>query len=67
MSGNFGDRWNLTVQIHVWPIDDLVEHTLTEDCVCLPEIDDSGRLADGKKVFEYVHHALDQRELFETA
>lgn len=57
--------WNAHVDgvspIHVWPVDDLIEHDLDgEDCVCWP------RLAlvetPGGDVWQVVHASLDGRE-----
>lgn len=46
--------------VHVRPIDDLVEHELSSECVCIP----SPELVDTNHGDEwlYVHHSLDGRE-----
>ena len=46
--------WALTGQ-HVYPVNDLREHSLTSDCWC-NAADDDGLI---------VHNSLDRRELFE--
>lgn len=47
--------------VHVHPLDDLIEHHLTDDCPCGPE---SRRevLEDGSDGWLIVHHSLDNRE-----
>lgn len=47
-----------TVQ-HVTPIDDLREHDETPACFCCPTEDES-------TAGLWIHHALDQRERYET-
>lgn len=49
-----GWRRHINPPVHVWPEDDLIDHDLaTEDCVCGPEITDTGVV---------VHYSLDGRE-----
>ena len=53
-----------TLEVHVLPRRDLVEHETAEDCVCAPtpwrvERDDGG------DAWGYTHHSLDGRELRE--
>lgn len=45
--------------LHIIPLNDLREHTLSKGCWCEPELDEEG-LED-----LVVHHALDDREQFE--
>lgn len=46
---------------HVMSINDLVEHTCSEDCVCGPTPDPVKR-DDGSVGWVIVHHSLDGRE-----
>lgn len=46
---------------HVTPINDLIEHEDTEDCLCGPTLVPVNR-ADGSHGWLYVHHSLDGRE-----
>jgi hypothetical protein len=46
---------------HVVPVDDLVEHDDSEDCVCGPTTEPVKR-EDGSMGWLVVHHALDGRE-----
>jgi hypothetical protein len=51
--------------IHVFPVDDLVEHELEgDDCVCGPEAQPVER-DDGSFGWVLTHHSLDGRELTE--
>lgn len=45
--------------VHVVPVDDLREHTCDPQCWCGPTQDD-------EEPCLYVHHAMDQRELYEN-
>jgi hypothetical protein len=56
----------VTVALHVLPVDDLVEHTTTEDCACAPRTD-AARRDDGSYRWLAVHHSLDGREQIEPA
>jgi hypothetical protein len=47
---------------HVVPVDDLRPHELSPTCWCCPSRDDASD-EDGTV---YVHHALDEREKYET-
>lgn len=48
--------------VHVYPINDLVDHELDgDDCVCGPTAEPAGR-DDGSIGWVLVHHALDGRE-----
>jgi hypothetical protein len=51
--------------VHVHPVDDLIEHELTDECPCGPE---SRRevLEDGSDGWLVVHHSLDGREKTES-
>lgn len=51
--------------VHVIPCNDLVEHDLTEDCVCGPT-PEPVRCEDGSIGCVITHHSLDGRELYET-
>ena len=44
-------------QIHVIPIDDLIDHEESMDCPCSPEIDPETGVV--------LHDAMDRREMFE--
>lgn len=47
--------------MHVLPVDDLVEHTSTDDCVCGPQVVPVER-PDGTIGWVTVHMALDGRQ-----
>lgn len=47
-------------QMHIRPVGDLIEHELTEECACGPQVE---HLAE--REWAYVHHSLDGRELLE--
>lgn len=53
--------------VHVLPLNDLIEHDESEDCVCGPEcemvIAEDGSIAG----WLYSHASLDGRELYENA
>lgn len=50
--------------MHVYPIADLVEHELTDDCVCGPTAEAVVR-PDGTVGWLAIHHSLDNREAAE--
>lgn len=50
---------------HVYPVDDLIEHTTDEDCVCVPTVKAMTE-GDGPTDWMYVHSSLDGRELEEA-
>lgn len=52
--------------VHVVPVDDLIDHALDDDCGCgaTPEPVDRGDGADG---WLWVHHSLDGRETGEAS
>lgn len=50
------DEW------HVVPADDLIEHELKTECVCIPEPELISDRADGGSAWLYVHASLDGRE-----
>lgn len=50
--------------VHVMPIDDLIEHDEADDCVCVPRLDPVER-EDGSIGWVIVHHSLDGREATE--
>lgn len=52
--------------LHVRPLDDLIEHELTEECVCGPQTIPSMR-EDGSNGWLVVHNSLDGREQQERA
>lgn len=51
---------------HSYPLDDLIEHGLTEDCACGPTTEPVMR-RDGSNGWVVVHHSLDGREATEPA
>ena len=51
--------------IHTHPHDDLIEHDLHGDCVCLPKVEAIER-SDGTIVFLTHHHSIDGREAQEV-
>jgi len=51
---------------HVVPVDDLIAHDVSEDCICGPECIPVER-DDGSIGYIYSHHSLDGRELLEKA
>jgi hypothetical protein len=52
--------------VHVHPVDDLIEHELTDECPCGPEQRPVER-EDGGTGWVVVHHSLDGREKTEGA
>jgi len=51
--------WTLT-RLHLTP-NDLVDHTLTDDCLCKPSLEAVFH-DDGSNHWIYSHHSLDGRE-----
>lgn len=51
---------------HVIPLNDLVEHDETEDCICGPLVEPVER-EDGSVTWLVTHHSLDGREQYESA
>jgi hypothetical protein len=49
------------VSHHVCPVGDLVDHEMTDDCVCGPRSEQVPR-EDGSFGWLVVHHSLDGRE-----
>ncbi len=50
---------------HVWPVNDVIEHTTTgDDCICGPTLEVVPR-DDGTTGWLTIHHSLDGRELKE--
>jgi hypothetical protein len=47
--------------LHVVPVEDLIEHNITEDCPCGPRVEPVER-DDGSYGWLHVHHSLDGRE-----
>ena len=47
--------------LHVLPVDDLIDHTDSEDCICGPTINPLQQ-DDGTIDWLVVHHSLDGRE-----
>jgi hypothetical protein len=58
--------WAVTVDVHIWPLHDLIAHELHETCPCKPTaaVTDSD---SGVRTFQFTHHSLDGRELSEVA
>ena len=50
---------------HVHPIDDLIDHELTDDCPCGPTMQPVEH-DDGSVACVLVHHSLDGREADES-
>ncbi len=50
---------------HVLPIDDLIEHAVSDECFCGPATEPVPR-PDGSMGWLIVHHSLDGRERFES-
>lgn len=50
--------------VHVLPVADVVEHPMSDDCVCDPTTEAVQR-ADGSYGWIVVHHSLDGREATE--
>jgi hypothetical protein len=55
----------MSLERHVIPRDDLIEHESDSDCVCEPECEPVDR-DDGSIGWLYIHHSLDGREQHET-
>lgn len=51
----------VSVDLHVYPLDDLIAHTLDDECPCGPE-DRPVERKDGSIGWLAVHHSLDGRE-----
>lgn len=49
---------------HIMPTHDLIEHEMTEDCICGPDLEFVDNKILGER-YLYCHHSLDGRELFE--
>lgn len=52
-------------RVQVFPIDDLIEHDLDDDCVCVPR-ETLVHCDDGSDGWVITHHSLDGRELTEA-
>lgn len=50
-------EWDIKKPIHVIPVDDLIDHETSPECLCGPRSEQNGML--------FVHHSLDGREFFE--
>ena len=48
--------------VHVEPVDDLIEHEDTDECICGPTVEPVPR-DDGSFGWLVIHHSLDGREL----
>ncbi len=60
-------RWVVVMaglHVHVRPVNDLVQHPFSEDCVCGPAVEAVPR-DDGSMAWLYTHHSLDGREALE--
>jgi hypothetical protein len=53
-----------TSVLHVHPVGDLIEHEISEDCLCGPRVQPVVR-EDGSIGWLIVHHSLDGREIRE--
>lgn len=51
--------------LHTYPVGDLIEHEMSEDCICGPEIEPVKR-DDGSIAYLVSHHSLDGRERLEA-
>lgn len=51
--------------IHTHPHNDLIDHDLDGDCICLPEVETVER-GDSEIVFLTYHHSIDGREAQEV-
>lgn len=51
-------------ELHVVPLDDLVEHTSDADCICGPDCEPFPK-SDGSFAYVYRHHSIDGREASE--
>jgi hypothetical protein len=47
-------------EIHSVPVNDLIEHEISEDCVCGPTVEYCN------PGWHYMHHSLDNREKIDT-
>ena len=52
--------------VHVYPRDDLIEHQMTDECVCGVRTEPVER-EDGSIGWLHVHHSLDGREADEQS
>lgn len=50
--------------VHTMPVNDLIDHTVTDDCTCGPTLIPVPR-DDGSMGWQAIHHALDGREFTE--
>lgn len=53
------------MSVHVVPVDDLIDHPLTDDCPCGPRVEPVER-DDGTIGWLHVHASLDGREQSES-
>ena len=49
------------MSLHVYPLGDVIEHEMTDDCPCRPRSEAVDR-PDGSFGWLVVHHSLDGRE-----
>lgn len=55
-------QWHVTVVVHSWPSNDLIEHAIfASGCSCGAEVEE-GKMADGSPCWLIKHNALDGRE-----
>ncbi|MET7992841.1 hypothetical protein ABZU76_18310 [Amycolatopsis sp. NPDC005232] len=47
--------------LHLVPIEDVVWHDFSNDCLCGPKIELHHSQANGSDVWYVIHHALDER------
>lgn len=53
-------------ELHIIPVNDLIDHPSADDCVCGPE-NRPVEMDDGSYGWLHVHHALNGREQQESA
>jgi hypothetical protein len=63
-TGTWSEEREMSAGLHVHPLDDLIEHTLDDECPCIPE-DRPVEREDGSVGWLAVHHSLDGRERYE--
>lgn len=61
MIGGWVSGYEPGTDVHVRPVGDLIEHPMTDDCVCGPTTEPVER-PDGSFGWVVTHHSLDGRE-----
>lgn len=58
------DNWDAPAGVVLVPRNDIIEHTLTEECACDPETEDVARTQNGKLATRKFikHNAMDGRK-----